>query len=61
MIFEVGGKGQEVVKISLEQDGNDVNVLVNGEVYMWFGGESKTLYYDAASLDRIGISVEEHE
>lgn len=59
MRFEVEGKGKEVVKISLEQDGDDVNIQTNGETYVWFDGESGVLYYNFDALVKLGIGVEE--
>lgn len=50
---------RDAIKIGLRQDGDDVNITINGLVKLWFEGESSTLIYSTSSLEEYGISLED--
>ena len=55
--FVVGGKSEPVLAVKLEQDGDDVNILVNDDNIAFFNGSNGMLYLLQPNLEHPGIAI----
>lgn len=59
MNFVLSHDQKDTVIVKLEQDGDDVNIVTNGKIHVWFAAETSTLTFNSDDLHSMGIKVED--